>query len=231
MTGPDVLPLAVLVQTRLAAADTVVALAPAVPGWRLWVETLADIATIVIALALILAALALIGAVLAARRAYRAAEAALGRLKVDTEPIVRQATEIAGEVRQIAGTARGEVERLGGLVADTSDKITRITSDAERRVHDFTALLKVMQEEAEDLFIGTASTLRGVRVGARALRSDDPLAEWDDEDGDWEDDSPADDEWDDEDGGSEDEWDDDDEWDDEEPGEHGYPPAGPHATF
>jgi uncharacterized protein YoxC len=209
-----VLPLAALVQARLAAADTVVVLA-APSGWRLWVETLADIATIIIAIAIILFALALIGAVLAARRGWKAAESALGKLRVDTAPILEQANAIAGEVRQIAGTARGEAERLGGLVAETSEKVSRITSDAEQRVHDFTALLKVMQEEAEDLFIGTAATLRGVRVGTRALRSDEPLAEWDEEEdeGEWEDDAHDEDEW--HEPGDDDGWDDEDEWDDE----------------
>ena len=37
-------------------------------------------------------------------------------------------------------------------------------------MNEFNALLAVVQEEAEDLFVSTASTVRGVRRGAAAFR-------------------------------------------------------------
>jgi len=39
----------------------------------------------------------------------------------------------------------------------------------EERIQDFTALVEVLQNEAEDLALDTAAAVRGVRVGARSL--------------------------------------------------------------
>jgi hypothetical protein len=43
----------------------------------------------------------------------------------------------------------------------------------EQRLGEFNALLEVVQEEAEGVFIATASTVRGVRTGAAALHNED----------------------------------------------------------
>ena len=40
----------------------------------------------------------------------------------------------------------------------------------EERIGDFNALLEVVQEEAEQIFLSTASTVRGVKAGADRLR-------------------------------------------------------------
>jgi hypothetical protein len=42
---------------------------------------------------------------------------------------------------------------------------------AERRLNELDALMRVVQREAEDAFVSTASTLRGVRAGATTLRN------------------------------------------------------------
>jgi len=47
----------------------------------------------------------------------------------------------------------------------------------EERIEEFNALMEVVQTEAEDLFLDTASTMRGVRAGARSIGS--PRAEAD----------------------------------------------------
>jgi hypothetical protein len=41
----------------------------------------------------------------------------------------------------------------------------------EERIEEFNALMEVVQTEAEDLFLDTASTVRGVRAGARSIGS------------------------------------------------------------
>ena len=43
----------------------------------------------------------------------------------------------------------------------------------KQRLGEFNALLEVVQEEAEGMFIATASTVRGVRTGAAALHTED----------------------------------------------------------
>jgi hypothetical protein len=39
----------------------------------------------------------------------------------------------------------------------------------EERIEEFNALMQVVQDEAEGIFIDTASTVRGVREGARSI--------------------------------------------------------------
>jgi hypothetical protein len=39
----------------------------------------------------------------------------------------------------------------------------------EKRIQDFTALVEVLQTEAEDLALDTAAAVRGVRAGTRSL--------------------------------------------------------------
>jgi hypothetical protein len=39
----------------------------------------------------------------------------------------------------------------------------------EERIEEFNALMEVVQTEAEHIFIDTASTVRGVREGARSI--------------------------------------------------------------
>jgi hypothetical protein len=41
----------------------------------------------------------------------------------------------------------------------------------EERIEEFNALIEVVQGEAEDIFLDTASTVRGVREGARSITS------------------------------------------------------------
>ena len=40
----------------------------------------------------------------------------------------------------------------------------------ERRVEEFNALMEVVQSEAEDILLGSAAAVRGVRASARSLR-------------------------------------------------------------
>jgi hypothetical protein len=40
-------------------------------------------------------------------------------------------------------------------------------------LNEFNALLEVVQQEAEGMFVATASTVRGVRMGAQSLHNED----------------------------------------------------------
>jgi len=51
-----------------------------------------------------------------------------------------------------------------------NERLTTAVKGAERRLNELEALMRVVQREAEDAFVSTASTLRGVRAGATTLR-------------------------------------------------------------
>ena len=78
------------------------------------------------------------------------------------------------------------------LVANNG--IRDVIDSSERRLHELGAVLRLVQEEAEQAFVSTASTVRGVRAGAATFREegerlasedvddDDELDELDDDD-------------------------------------------------
>jgi hypothetical protein len=70
----------------------------------------------------------------------------------------------------MAATVQGNVAEIGKTVSAANERIGRVVESAEQRAADLNALLDVAQEEAEALFVRTASTLRGVRAGAGEFR-------------------------------------------------------------
>lgn len=166
MISPETLALAALAQLP----DTVVAVQAGATGLEYWVELLSGIATIVIALALIALGLLVLGLAWQLRRLSRRVAPVLERFRGDVDPIVKHATSVADNVDYVSTAVRGDVERLQRTVDSATQRVNRMAAAAEKRVHELDALLRVIQEEAEDLFIGTASTVRGVREGTEELR-------------------------------------------------------------
>ncbi|CAN5808211.1 hypothetical protein BH23GEM6_BH23GEM6_20300 [soil metagenome] len=161
-----------LALAQAAARSETLVVAAQQAGWQRWVAVLADLATIIIALALIAISLGLIAAAWQSRKIYGKVHSLLARVHTDVQPIIGHATEVASDVRQMGTSVRAELEQLRGALGSTRSRISEATGAAEHRIRRFNALLDVVQEEAEDLFVETAATLRGVRVGARTLRED-----------------------------------------------------------
>jgi hypothetical protein len=160
-----------------AGSETLVVVAQQA-GWQRWVAVLADLATIIIALALIAISLGLIAAAWQSRKIYGKIHSLLARVHTDVQPIIGHATEIAADASQMSTSVRAELEQLRGALGTTRSRISEATGAAEHRIRRFNALLDVVQEEAEDLFVGTAATLRGVQAGARTLSGQRDDSEW-----------------------------------------------------
>lgn len=139
-----------------------------------WVAIISGIATIVIALALIATFLAVIPIAVAARRAQKRFGGLLDRLEKQAEPVMLHAQSVADNVDFMSTAIRSDVERLKQTVDLAQDRLEQAAGAAEERISRFNALLDVVQDEAENLFIGTASTLRGVKAGAERLRGPSP---------------------------------------------------------
>lgn len=165
-----VLALATLAQGVAALPDTVVAV-QATSALDHWADTLADIATIIIALALILFAVAALVAAWGLRNLYRKLLPVIERLRGDVDPILQHVNTVADNVSYVSTAVRGDVEQLQRAIASANQRVNRVTAQAEARVNELNAFLQVVQEEAEELFIGAASTVRGMRVSADVLRS------------------------------------------------------------
>lgn len=140
------------------------------PGWQHWVEALAAVAQIVLALALLAVGLGLLFAALKVKALMKKLEEQGQKLRVDLAPAIRNVTLVSENAVSVSKAVRGDVDRLSQGVTAATEKLKDAAEMAEQRVGEFNALIGVVQEEAEQLFIGGAATLRGVRAGSETFR-------------------------------------------------------------
>ena len=130
--------------------------------------TLSDVATIVIAAAMLILVLVAISVFV---RLSRLLGEMKGVAKDNIGPVSDRAKLISDNLEFITQTLRNDVERLNSSVRALSDRLHQASDRMEERIEDFNALMEVVQGEAEDIFLDTASTVRGVRAGARQMAS------------------------------------------------------------
>lgn len=147
--------------TRLLAL-TLLQVAPA----RDAVAVAADVATIVVAIAVV--ALAVVGLALLVR-IYGVVRELRSGVHHSLGPVSDRARAISDNVEFITQVVRSDVESLDASVKALSNRLTLASDRMEERIEEFNALMEVAQREAEGIFIDTASTVRGVRAGARTI--------------------------------------------------------------
>jgi uncharacterized protein YoxC len=195
-----------------AAVDTqVVRMAAAERGWF---ETVTGIASGLMTLTLLALTIALAPAAWNFRKSHKKISALLDRVYGDINPIVRHLSTVADNVDYITTSIRVDVQQVNQTIAAANQRLNHAVALAEQRLNEFNALIRVVQQEAEDTFISTASTVRGVREGAATFRRqalEQPLP-----DADYMDEEPLEEELDGDDGTH-------GEFDDEPPGEYARP--------
>jgi hypothetical protein len=92
------------------------------------------------------------------------------KLRVDLAPAIHNVTAVTENVNFVSKTVKKDVEKLSASVTAATDRLKGAAAQAEQRVGEFNALIGVVQEEAEQLFITGASALRGVQAGADTFR-------------------------------------------------------------
>jgi uncharacterized protein YoxC len=91
------------------------------------------------------------------------------------DPILERGREVTANMEFISSAVRMDVQRISESVRSLSDRLQGASDRMDKRVHEFNSLMEVVQAEAEDIFIGSAAAARGVRAGARALRSPEQM--------------------------------------------------------
>lgn len=152
-------------QPQSAVPDTVVYIAD-----RGGLAMAADGAVVVLALAVLIFGVALLGLMLEMRRAVRSFHGVGRRALEKADPILESGRGVADNVEFISAVVRSDVERLNETVRTLADRLQLASDHMEERIEEFNALMEVVQDEAEDLFLGTAATARGVTEGVRNLR-------------------------------------------------------------
>ncbi len=130
------------------------------------ISVAADVAGIVIAIA-VLVVVAIAG-VLFLRINRILGEIRLG-VRQNLGPVSDRARSISDNVEFITQVLRSDVEALNTSVRAVTDRLTLASEHMEERIEEFNALMKVVQGEAEDAFLDTAATVRGVRESARSI--------------------------------------------------------------
>ncbi|MEP6495115.1 MAG: DUF948 domain-containing protein [bacterium] len=127
-----------------------------------------------VAIAIIMVTLAVLTATLLVmawhfRATYQKLNRLLDLLSGGITPIMGKAHDISDNVNFITTSIRSDVRKVNETIDLANDRVQHAVVLTEQRLHEFNALLSVVQEEAEQLFVSTASTVRGVRRGAAAF--------------------------------------------------------------
>ena len=140
---------------------------------RGWFEKTTAIASGLMTVAILVLTVALVPAAWNFRKSYKKISDLLDRVYGDVNPIMRQASAIADNVNYITTSVRTDVQQINATIAAANLRLQQAVALTEQRLNEFNALLAVAQQEAESVFVATASTMRGVRTGAAALHHED----------------------------------------------------------
>ena len=158
--------------------DTIVTINAEPPGGMF--ERIASIASGLMSIAMLVLTVFLVPAAYNFRKSYKRINQLLDRVYADINPIVKHANTISDNVDYITTSIRVDVQQVNRTIAEANRRMMQALKLSEKRIHDFNALMEVVQREAEGAFVTTASTLRGVRAGTAAFQqgelngSDDP---------------------------------------------------------
>lgn len=103
------------------------------------------------------------------RKSYKKINELLDRVYGDINPLMRHASVVADNVDYITTSIRVDIQQVSRTIATANERLLEAVKVTEQRLGDFNALLGVVQEEAEDVFVSTAATMRGIRRGATAF--------------------------------------------------------------
>ena len=135
-------------------------------------ERVVAIASGLMSIALLVFTVAAVPAAWNFRKSYKRVNELLKRLYGDINPLMHHASAIADNIDYITTSVRADVQKVNDTIASANERLRAAMSVTERRLQEFNALLAVVQEEAEGVFVSTASTVRGVRRGAAAFRDE-----------------------------------------------------------
>ena len=135
-------------------------------------DQVTSIASTVLTISFLVLTVALVPAAWNFRKSYARINELLERVYGDINPLMRHASSIADNVNYVTTSIRVDVQQINQTIASANARLTQAIAMTEDRLREVNALLAVVQEEAEDMFVSTASTMRGMRAGAAVLRDE-----------------------------------------------------------
>lgn len=132
-------------------------------------QKVTGIASGIMTLTLMIMAVALVPAAWNFRKTYKKTSQLLERVQADVAPLIKHAHSIADNLDYISTAVRADVAMIQSTLASANQRIQGAVDITETRINEFNALLDVVQDEAEGLFVSTAATVRGVKTSASHL--------------------------------------------------------------
>ena len=154
---------ALLIQAAHVLPDTLVT--KQVPAAVGTFEKITSVASGLMTIALLVLAVGLVPAAWNFRKTYKKVNDLLDRVYGDVAPLVRSASIVTEDAREIVAIVKGDVRQVQQTVAAANARLLKAVKEAEARLDEFNALIEVVQDEAESAFVNTASAAHGVRTG------------------------------------------------------------------
>jgi hypothetical protein len=132
-------------------------------------STVETISNVVLAITVLGVFIALMAILLYLRKLTLPILALAEGLERDAAPVMVRVRSVAENVDFITMAVRTDVQKLNASVTSLNDRLKEASLRMEERIQDFSALVEVLQNEAEDLALDTAAAVRGVRAGTRSL--------------------------------------------------------------
>lgn len=118
---------------------------------------------ILLALALLVSVMYAISILRRTREPIGHVASSVRELQTRLQPVLRNVERASEDANYLVSTLRTDADDVGKTMRRVSESTGRMLDLVEERVVEVTALLAVVQEEAEETFLTSASLLRGLR--------------------------------------------------------------------
>ena len=141
-----------------------------------WSQVIMAVAAVVILLLALGASLISYNTMRALGRLIKEMEVVTNRLAPRAEPLIDSLTKLTTDMATVTQSVRGEIDTMKITMADVNYRVRRAADEVEERMTRFGDVMKVVQDEAEELLMGAAATARGLHAAAEVLRDTPPTA-------------------------------------------------------
>lgn len=133
-------------------------------------QTVTAVGTAILALLGIGIAIAAFVALRAVARTLVALQRTVDQLVPRTEPLLERATQLADDAAAVGQRLRQEAERVAETIEDLNEQLRSAVDTFGERGRHFGAVLKVVQDEVEEILLDATATARGLQAVAGALQ-------------------------------------------------------------
>jgi uncharacterized protein YoxC len=145
-------------------------LAAAVAVQVSWAEGLAAVSLGLIALFWLVLAIGVLALLVLVSRLLKRVEAVIERVAPRAEPLLDRANQIAGDAAAVSKSVRHEIERVGDTVQDLNRQLHTALDSAGEQVRRFGSVVRIVQDEVEEILLDATATARGLQAAADTLR-------------------------------------------------------------